>query len=146
MISSINGLMQNCSNSIANALVLLQICTKPSIYYLWNDITINPPNSTYVYCVLHGFLLFHCVDIISSYWFHVIDLPNPHSSGLFQCFPQNMSALQGLTLWGWDKMATSFQTTFSNAFSWMKIYELWLKLNWSLFLMVQLSIFQQWFR
>ena len=28
-----NGLVQGCSNSIANALELLQSCTKPSILY-----------------------------------------------------------------------------------------------------------------
>ena len=31
-----------------------------------------------------------------------------------------------LTYWGRDKMATIFQMTFSNEFSWMKIYEFWL--------------------
>ena len=28
-----DGLVQDCSNSIANALVLLQFCTKPSVFY-----------------------------------------------------------------------------------------------------------------
>ena len=32
------------------------------------------------------------------------------------------------------------QTTFSNVFSWMKMYEFWLKFHWSLFLRVQLTI------
>ena len=41
-----------------------------------------------------------------------------------------------LTHWGLDKMAPILQTTFSNAFSWMKIYELWLKFNTCLFLRV----------
>ena len=50
-----------------------------------------------------------------------------------------------LTHWGWDKMAVIFQTTFSDAFSWMKIYELWLIFHWALFLRVQLTIFQHWF-
>ena len=38
------------------------------------------------------------------------------------------------------------QTTFSNAFSWMKMFEFRLKFHWSLFPMVQLTIFQHWFR
>ena len=42
------------------------------------------------------------------------------------------------------QMATIFQTTFSNAFSWMKMYEFWLKFHWSLFPRVRLSIFQHW--
>ena len=41
-----------------------------------------------------------------------------------------------LTHWGWDKMAAILQTTFSNAFSWMKMLELWLKFQWSLFLII----------
>ena len=50
-----------------------------------------------------------------------------------------------MPLWGQDKMATIFQTTYSNAFSWMKIYEFWFKCHWSLLPRVQLIIFQHWF-
>ena len=32
LLMHIDGLVQDCSNSIANALELLQSCTKPSIY------------------------------------------------------------------------------------------------------------------
>ena len=45
-----------------------------------------------------------------------------------------------------DKMATISQTTFSNAFSWMKKFDFLLKCHWSLFLWVQLTITQHWFR
>ena len=51
-----------------------------------------------------------------------------------------------LTHWGRDKMAAIFRTTFSNAFSWMKINEFWLRFHWNLFPRVQLTIFQYWFR
>ena len=51
-----------------------------------------------------------------------------------------------LTHWGRDKMAAVSQTTLSNAFSWMKMFEFWLKFHWSLFLKVQLTIIQHWFR
>ena len=51
-----------------------------------------------------------------------------------------------LTHWGRDKMAAIFRATFSNAFSWMKIYEFRLRFHWSLFTRVQLTIFQHWFR
>ena len=53
---------------------------------------------------------------------------------------------QCLTHWGRGKMAAIFQTAFSNAFSWMKMFEFRLKFHWSLFLRVQLTIFQHWFR
>ena len=57
-----------------------------------------------------------------------------------------ISGCSVLTYWGRDKMAASLQTIFSNAFSWMKIYEFLLRFHWSLFLRVQLTIFHHWFR
>ena len=36
-----------------------------------------------------------------------------------------------LTHWGQDKMDTISQTTFWSAFSWMKMFEFWLKFHWS---------------
>ena len=54
--------------------------------------------------------------------------------------------LNVLTHWGWDKMAAIFQTTFSNRFSGMKMYEFRLTFHWSLFLEVQLTILQHCFR
>ena len=51
-----------------------------------------------------------------------------------------------LTHWGWDKMDAISQTTFSNAFSWMKMFEHRLQFHWNLFLRVQLTIFLHWFR
>ena len=50
------------------------------------------------------------------------------------CSPVNSSPL--------DKMATISQTTFSDAFSLMKSFVFWLKFDWCLFLMVQLTITQ----
>ena len=45
-----------------------------------------------------------------------------------------------------DKMAAISQTIFSGAFSWMKSFVFWLKFYWSLFLRVQFTIIQHWFR
>ena len=50
------------------------------------------------------------------------------------------------THWGRDKMDAISQTTFSNAISWMKMFEFRLKFHWSLFLRFQLTIYQHWFR
>ena len=47
---------------------------------------------------------------------------------------------------GRDKMAVIFQTTFSDAFPWMKMHAFYLKFNWNSFLRVQLTISQYWFR
>ena len=54
--------------------------------------------------------------------------------------------VHSLTHWGRDNMAAIFKTTFSDAFTWMKIYELRLIFHWALFLRFQLAIFQHWFR
>ena len=51
-----------------------------------------------------------------------------------------------LTHWGRDKMDAISQTTFSNAFSWIKMHEFRLRFRWSLFLGFELTIFQYWFR
>ena len=54
--------------------------------------------------------------------------------------------LESLSYWGRDKMDAISQTPFSNAFSWMKMLEYWLTFHWSLFLRLQLTISQHWFR
>ena len=58
----------------------------------------------------------------------------------------NWQYRNSLTHWGRDKMVAIFQTTFPNGFSWGKMYEFRLTFHWSLFLGVQLTIFQHWFR
>ena len=68
-----------------------------------------------------------CFQVMTSTWFM-------YSSG------------GSLTHWGQDKMDAISWTTFSNAFSWIKMFEYRLKFHWSLFLRVQLTISQHWFR
>ena len=51
-----------------------------------------------------------------------------------------------LTSYPLDKVATISQTLFSDAFSWMTSFVFWLKIHWSLFQRVQLTITQHWFR
>ena len=48
--------------------------------------------------------------------------------------------------WGLNKMGDILQMSFSNAFSWKKIFVFWLKFHWNLFLMVHLTASQYWFR
>ena len=45
------------------------------------------------------------------------------ASCLLICNQKNMMEYDEHVAWGWDKMAATLQTTFSKAFSWMKIYE-----------------------
>ena len=65
-----------------------------------------------------------------------------------RCTHKNAAKLKTvyLLLTAQDKMAAIFQTTFSNVFSWMKMYEFQLRFHWCLFLRVQLTIFQYWLR
>ena len=44
------------------------------------------------------------------------------------------------------KIAAISHTTFTDAFSWMKMLEVGFKFHWNLFLMIQLTISQHWFR
>ena len=66
-----------------------------------------------------------------------------HLSVLKQCRPCHTRAIN--TLWP-GQMAAISQMTFSNAFSWMKIYEFRLRFYRNLFLRFQLTTFQHWFR
>ena len=67
-----------------------------------------------------------------------------HCRSISETTPHNMGkwitwiCYRMLAHWSWDKMATIFQTTFSHALSWMKIYEFRFHLN--LFLRVPLTI------
>ena len=54
--------------------------------------------------------------------------------------------LNVLTHWGRDKVDAISQTTVSDTFSWMKIFEFRLKLHWNLLPRVESIIFQHWFR
>ena len=56
------------------------------------------------------------------------------------------STAAALTHWGRDQIDAISQTTFSNAFSRMKMNEFRLGFHWSLFLRLELTIFQHWFR
>ena len=53
---------------------------------------------------------------------------------------------QSLTHWGWDKMYAIFQSTYSNAFSWIKLYEFHWSFHWHLFLRFKLTKIQHWCR
>ena len=91
----------------------------------------------------------HCGDktvVRSSYLHNGISYTGKMSS-LYWIRPL-VSAPQGfiLTHLPLDKMAANLADDFSNEFSWMKMIELWFKFHWNLFLWVQLTIGQHWFR
>ena len=97
----------------------------------------------YIYIILLAYNN-HKTHLLSSIHLHTIEITSSTHVTRIKCFGgENLCKQRLLTYWG-DKMAAIFQTTFSNGFSWMKIYEFWLTFHWSLFLWVQLTIFQHW--
>ena len=117
-LKHIDGLGQDCSNSIAYALGLQQTCTKPSISTCYS--LVLPMYSLLGY---HG-----TISTLRQY------------QTTFQAVLGNIV----LTHWGREKMDI-FQTTFSNALFLMKLYKFRLRFDWNSFLRVQLTIFQHWF-
>ena len=87
------------------------------------------------------------VTVVIVQWIYFI-ICTIHSRAQ-KCIPCHCVSLKWrevLTHWGRDKMAAIFQTTLSNAFSWMKMLEFRLKYHWSLFLRFEFTIFQHWLR
>ena len=64
--------------------------------------------------------------------------------GSFQLVPSN--SLVRFMETNAQYVAAISQTTFWNAFSWMKMYEVRLQFHWSLFLRFEITILQHWFR
>ena len=104
--------------SIASALALRLSCTIWSLFLQNTQKTLQLTCESLVWSVFCGFIVWSV-----SYPIH-------------SC----------LTHWGRDKMDAISQTTFSNPFSWMKMYEFWLRFHWSSFPRVQLTKIQHWFR
>ena len=74
-LDNVDGLVQDCSNSIANALELLQSCTKPSVcFYLMISVLVQILNT-------------NCVGICNMYlyvWYMVVPIKYP-SFQIFLC-------------------------------------------------------------
>ena len=66
-----------------------------------------------------------------------------HSFVIFSLF---WCGFHTLTHWGQDKMDVILHMTFSKSFTSMMMYKFQLKFHWILFPVVQLTIFQHWFR
>ena len=80
--------------------------------------------------------------------FYIVDPlgGNPSITNGFISQMEGNARIVLLTHWGRDKMVVIFQTTFSNAFSWMKMNEFRLRFHLNLFPRVKLIIFHHKFR
>ena len=93
-------------------------------------------------------LSWHVQNFVAT-WYPTMELHWRQFSIEFQLLWKNCSRngpQLSVSHWGWDEMAANFLMTFSNAFSWMKIYKFQLRFHWSLFRKVQLTIFEHSFR
>ena len=68
------------------------------------------------------------VRLLGDYIKHVGGFGLPYAE-VRVCVMSGCWWMMSLTHWGWDKMAAIFQTTFSNAFSWMKMYEFFIEIS-----------------
>ena len=89
---------------------------------------------------------FHILKKRLESWYFLHKSQQSRLHGKINANPCRVLCPWDLTHWGRDKMDATSQTTFSSAFSWMKMYEFRLKFHWILFLRVQLTIFQNWLR
>ena len=144
----IDGLVQERRNSIANALELLSVylllsnleipvystgnCVPGNFFNLSTNVCEACPVDTYN----PDYAQTSCISCVEGFVTYYVG-----SDSIEDCCKWPY-----LTHWSQDKMAAIFQTTSSNAFSWMKMYEFRLKFHWSLFPRVQLTICHHWFR
>ena len=75
-----------------------------------------------------------------------MDHLNPQTKNTTITTIQSCEYACGISHWGQDKMSDISQTTYSNAFSRMKIYEFRLQCHWILFQRIKLTILHHWFR
>ena len=98
-----------------------------------------------------GFIL-PLVQVVQSYGFNSSVLKTKSTSNImiyvhYESNVINMIIVIHICLWfsviHWDrdKMVIILQTTFSNAFYWMKMFELRLNFHWSLFPRLQITLF-----
>ena len=118
---TLSDLWQGCSVSSVSPLDIMQSCPKPQRCCMPNRILTGHKHRHIYLCLTAGFHLF-----CNTYW-------HKHHS-------------KTLTHWGRDQIDAISQTTFSNAFSRMKMNQFRLGFHWILFLRFELMIFQHWFR
>ena len=134
-----------------NPLVSQQVITRANVDPDLGDHIVSQGHNDLIICS-H---LSACMECRWYYWLHWLSQsllqrtkPKWHSYLLIILFYSGQQLVRCIPTWYLNtlrrKMAAIFQTTFSNAFSSMKINEFWF--HWSLVPSVQLTIFHHWFR
>ena len=85
-----------------------------------------------------------------TYWWYEVLVKyflSEHVYSLIHTMEHHIHQGCGLQLiFPWTKWPPFWQTKFSNEFSWMKMVEFRFEFHWTLCPMIQLTIFQHWFR
>ena len=64
----------------------------------------------------------------------------------YVCSVMDSFCIYRLTHWGQEKVAAILQTTFWTSFPWLKMDGFCLRFHWNMFLGLELTVFQYWFR
>ena len=135
-----------CSSVISSfIIVLLSISSLKSLQVIF--CTRDPTHGIFL-CLLWFFELSITIDtpimgiLLPVRWCPFTEW-RPLGAKWSSCNPPPACLLTHLPL---DKTAPFLQTIFSGVFSWMESFVVWLIFLWSLFLRVQLTITQHWFR
>ena len=94
------------------------------------------------------------IEVVVTDRFHCIRVYDLWSSGIpvnslrhtRQGLDTTAATYHGITHIGRDNLVAISQTTYSNAFSWTEMCEFRWQFHWSLYMRVQFTIFQHWFR
>ena len=139
--------MQKRRNYIANALELRLFYIKPLISFtIYNTKEAHDDKRLGVIVILYyiagkwKFLLYICNILSSRMWVYSLALREIRLiEKTNNSCNKSKSCIKLLTHCGRDRMVDILRTTFSNAFSWMKIYEFRLKFHYSFFLRFKLT-------
>ena len=80
MATDIHGSAQDCSNSIADALELLQSCVKPYVFFRWKDASYK--NEWMNYCKVSNISCTKSQNLNDSRLVLQLSLPYPLKSGV----------------------------------------------------------------
>ena len=147
-ICSGNGLLPNGTKPFPES--ILTYHPYGPMAFIW-----GPFQKRYIYHQSHEFVwkLFirNLIQILQwpvSYGCPLMDIDTPQECGIW--VPCHICCVADVIMYlthrVQDKMAATFLTTVSNTFLWIKIYKFRLRIHWSSFPMVQLTIFRHWFR
>ena len=142
-----SGFVFQCQETQKQVFPLWKLSSMSSMFF---DVMINPlvplwciANKTSRIWLKLYYKRFCHIWVIAHPWLCTSCGCFPHACFNYSTvFDSSAQSRRLLTYWGRDKMDAISQTTFSNAFSLMKMHEFRLRFHWSLFLKFELTIFQ----